>query len=743
MSVPAAASVAPAARAGQQSWLEIWTRWSLPLLCLLLILAFWPALNDQFELPKAVILHLGAGLALLALARIGGLERGLLRRPALLAAAAFGLSALLSTLAAYEPRTSLFGQYAHLQGLLTLGAEVGLLVTAACLVRSEQRLADVLSAVALGVAIASVYTVGQYFGLDPAGMAPQVEDGRRTYSTIGHPNTVGELLALTLPLTGWLALRARGLTRDLCLWTLGGQVVALALTGARSAWGIAALEVVALVGIVAIRRIGLGRLLWRPLAVALPMLAITATGLVLLAPSSAARVDAAVSQAIDRGSPLQTRQLLWQSAIALGVERPALGWGPDAFALAYPRHRSVALDAAYGNVGQDDAVHNLYLGAIVDGGLLGVAALVIWQMFSLSLLLRPALTGVADGELRPATGAALGLTFAAYFGLYVLGEHRLAVDWAPWLVSGAALGLTRRPGRLLRLPNAARWLAGGLGLLLLLEGGSLLAADLAQGVALRRAFRESFRSAVEMQEVAVTLRPFEPQYWERLAGWRLDQYFDTRNSAALDRALAAARKAVTLERSLDASSVALLARITQEWEQRAGTPTDAPVLLTRQAVALDPSNPLLHAAAAEVALRAGQPEAARADLARAEAASRSPDAFARVAALHAMLGEQVAAREALRRAAGQEWRAPLQRERYAAWGDAALATGAFDQALLAFDVALQSAPDDLSLQTRRAEALAGMNRTQEALAQARQVLDRQPGNRRAAALVERLGGTGR
>jgi predicted Zn-dependent protease len=286
-------------------------------------------------------------------------------------------------------------------------------------------------------------------------------------------------------------------------------------------------------------------------------------------------------------------------------------------------------------------------------------------------------------------------------------------------------------------------LAGGLGLLLLLEGGSLLAADLAQGVALRRAFRESFRSAVEMQEVAVTLRPFEPQYWERLAGWRLDQYFDTRNSAALDRALAAARTAVSLERSLDASSVALLARITQEWEQRAGTPTDAPVLLTRQAVALDPSNPLLHAAAAEVALRAGQTEAARADLARAEAASRSPDAFARVAALHAMLGEQVAAREALRRAAGQEWRAPLQRERYAAWGDAALATGAFDQALLAFDVALQSAPDDLSLQTRRAEALAGMNRTQEALAQARQVLDRQPGNRRAAALVERLGGTGR
>jgi tetratricopeptide (TPR) repeat protein len=243
--------------------------------------------------------------------------------------------------------------------------------------------------------------------------------------------------------------------------------------------------------------------------------------------------------------------------------------------------------------------------------------------------------------------------------------------------------------------------------------------------------------------LAVTLRPFEPHYWEHLASWRLDQYYDTRNPAVLDRALEAGRRAVSLERGLDAPSLALLARVTQEWEQRAGAATDAPILLTRQAVALDPYNPLLHAAAAEVALRAGQPEAARADLARAEAASRSPDAYARVAALHAALGEQVAAREALRRAAGQEWRAPLQRERYAAWGDAALTTGAFDQALLAFDIALQSAPDDLSLQTRRAEALAGMNRTQEALAQARQVLDRQPGNRRAAALVERLGGTGR
>jgi O-antigen ligase len=456
MSVPVAASAVSAARTSQRSWSAVWARWSLPLLCLLLILAFWPALNDQFELPKAVILHLGAGLALVVLARVGGLDRGLLRRPAFLAAAAFGGSALLSTVAAYEPRTALFGTYGHLQGLVTIGAELVLLVVTANLVRNEQRLADVLSAVVLGVAIASIYTVGQYFGLDPAGMAPQVEDGRRTFSTIGHPNTVGELLAMTMPLTGWMALRARGLPRDLCFSTLGGQVLALALTGARSAWGVAALEVVALVGILAARRIGLGWLVWRPLAVALPLLALVATGLVLLAPSSAARVDAAVSQAIDRGSPLQTRQLLWQSAIGLGLERPLLGWGPDDFTLAYPRHRSVALDAAYGNVGQDDAVHNLYLGALVDSGLLGVATLVVWQMLSLGLLFRPALTGVAAAELRPATGTALGLALTAYLGLYVLGEHRLAVDWAPWLVGGAALGLTRRPGRLLGIPNAAR-----------------------------------------------------------------------------------------------------------------------------------------------------------------------------------------------------------------------------------------------------------------------------------------------
>src|SRR3712207_7400654 len=52
--------------------------------------------------------------------------------------------------------------------------------------------------------------------------------------SLGNPNGLGEFLAMTLPLTAWLAWRGHGLRRDLPLWGLALQVVALGMTWARS-----------------------------------------------------------------------------------------------------------------------------------------------------------------------------------------------------------------------------------------------------------------------------------------------------------------------------------------------------------------------------------------------------------------------------------------------------------------------------------------------------------------------------
>jgi len=86
--------------------------------------------------------------------------------------------------------------------------------------------------------------------------------------------------------------------------------------------------------------------------------------------------------AIDRTNTVRVRVFWYQAAIELGAEKPLLGQGSDGFAREFPTIRDVEENAISGGR-TVHAVHNDYLQAWADGGLLGVAAMLFLIVMAL------------------------------------------------------------------------------------------------------------------------------------------------------------------------------------------------------------------------------------------------------------------------------------------------------------------------------------------------------------------------
>lgn len=686
---------------------------------------------------------MGLALALLALATRGRLAVGWPRSAAAAAAALFlglnGLAALVSV----EPRTALLGTYGHDQGLLTLVIEVGYFFLAAAWVRDEGSLARFSVALVATAALIGVYAIAQYHGIDPLGWVPPIGSARRTFGTVGNPNQLGELLALSLPLTGWLFGRARGYRRDLVLAAAGLQLVALVLSQARVAWFTVLLE--AMVGGVVLasarRDAGWARRVGTVVALLMPAIAVGALVLLLAVPASATIAEAVVGRVLARGETLQARQYIWRSAVAMIADRPWLGWGPDTFQLVYPAYRSPDLDALERVVGRDDAAHDVLLGVAVSAGLLGLAAYLALQLAVLRLLLLNLVRRAASGPgFRASAALPLLLIWTGYLLLFVFGQPRVLTDWLAWTVGGVAVGLfARRPERRLRLPRPAGLLSAALAGGLLLETASGLAADLAAGRARDSRQADLPAESVALLRRAVELRPFEPAYRQALGLSLAELGRRTGDATTLRASLDELSRASALSGQRDASVLALMADAVLDWEAATGATTATGQAYARRAIALDPLNPLLHASAAEVALRSGRPALARAHWEAARSRARSPDALARLGDVARLLGEVDGARAAYRDAAFRGGGLPNQAALFIAWGRAAVLAGQPDEAAEAFGRALDLVPNDAAVRLERAETLAAAGRDDEALAEVRRVLEREPANRRAADLARRLG----
>lgn len=702
--------------------------WLLPAVAVLVALAASPGFVDGFELPKLIVLELGVGIALLGLAAGACFERGAFRAPAGRAALLFLGCNGLASLGAVEPRTALLGTYGHDRGFITLLVQVACFFLAASWIRSEAALARLAGALAVAATANSLYVIAQSAGLDPLGWPAAPEDARAIYGTLGAGNQVAEFLAMTLPLSIWLVRRIGG-RRWLLLAGLGLQLVPIGLLGARAA-GVVVVLTVLIGGLVSLGlRPGAG---WRlgPAAALAPTAAVLTLFVTLLAlPPSAGLLEQGFTTLDDQGSSLKARQLLWRSALAMAADRPLLGWGPDTFHLVYPAYRSTDLDAHEAAVSRPRDAHNVLLQVAVDAGLLGVLAYAGLQVTVLRLLLGGAWGSGSAGTGSPdRRGAALALLLAwtGHLMLFIVGQPRVATDWLAWVIGGAALGLLggeprqprrggARPARL-----AALALAGGL----LVQAGSALGAEVALARSLEQAEAGRELEAGAWLGRAVSLRPFEPEYHRRLGLQLTSRAAEAEDAAGFGEAIGHFEQAAALLGGREPYVWGQLASAVFGWETVSGQSSDAPFQVLRRGIQLDPLNPLLYARGAELALDRNQPELAREYWQAARARTRSTDAFRRLGDLAELMDDLDAAREAYREAALGEWRPRARAGLFRTWGQAALATGAWDEAEQAFRAALARDPADQLSRLKLADAQASTGRSEAVRSEARRALER-------------------
>ncbi len=316
----------------------------------LLPLVLWPGLVHPFSRPKLAFMAAVVAGALLMPGSGGRVRLALaLRWCAFGWVATFVVAAVAAGVPAIDP--------------LLLGVMAPLLPLA--LLRGGASPVGMLAGMAVGASACAAVALLQWVGQDPFGWigwdAPV--DGAsvrmRVYGTLGNPNFVGALMAMSLPLTA--AVHREGSSRwhrRLAEVAVAMQALAIVATGSRGAvlgLGAAAAVYASLRWSRRVRLAVAGLIVFAALAVA----------------SSPAR-------------PLDTtvagRVHLWRIAARHAAAAPVTGQGPGAVTRQFPNWQRVAARTGVRDprfAGPTDHVHNDYLEALIERGVPGLLALIV------------------------------------------------------------------------------------------------------------------------------------------------------------------------------------------------------------------------------------------------------------------------------------------------------------------------------------------------------------------------------
>lgn len=348
-------------------------------------LLVWPGLSQPFSLPKVGWI---AVVALLLLAWPSSVRWSALPRALRWCAGLWVLSFVVSAL-----RADLPALVPLVLGLAAPGLAAGVLRTGVAPIA-------VATGMVAGATTTAAIALLQWVGVDPfalAGWHAPIDGASvrmKVYGTLGNPNFVGALMAMSLPLVAAIERCAtRPGARRLAVVALVLQALAIVATGSRGAvLGLgAAVVVYAWLRWSQRVRIAVGALL----------------------------AFCAVAVAVSPGRPLQTtaegRLHLWRIVGPQAAAAPATGQGPGSVPLRFPDWQREAArrgvrDARF--AGLTDHVHNDYLEALVERGVPGLIAtlLPIGLLAVAALRLRRPAPPLAAGAIAAvAAGAACAL----------------------------------------------------------------------------------------------------------------------------------------------------------------------------------------------------------------------------------------------------------------------------------------------------------------------------------------------
>jgi len=559
---------------------------------LLVVLFDWSGKSlNPFDLTKSLASRtlewpIAAVLAL-ALLRYGPVI--LPRTPINFAVASVLITNLLSALAGEGRYIAFFGDSGRYLGVTFLVDMAILYLGVAVSFLGLRDWTWLFASSAIAFVLSGAYAWLQFAGLDP--LAWTDSSRLRPFSTVGNPDTYGHFLSVTMCVSAAAALLYRG-HRERLVRVAAALVglAALAVTGIVATrgtlLGIAAGFLV--VPVLYLRIYGRTRAIVVRTLLGVAVAGVLVVGVVLVSPLGA-RVAITL-----QGFATRDRVLVWEAGVLAFLDRPVLGYGPDSFAIAWPRHRPEQFAQVLGQSSiSSDSAHDWIIQAAATTGLAGLAALLALVVLTTSTL-------VSVGLVRaPVLSALLIAGWAGYWAHALVSVGTVGVDWVPWVIAGGAAGLSRlrltnRPAR--RVPLVAA--LGLVALAVVASSTGLRAYEANQkGLAARHgADLGAAADAIEWGEAAVRLDQGRANYWNELGR----AYFAGRRYGEASDAFSAARVRSPWDQTFVANLGRALAQLARSGDASRGGP-GAALRTMQEAVAGDRNNPEVHAALADVA----------------------------------------------------------------------------------------------------------------------------------------------
>lgn len=319
-----------------------------------------------------------------------------------IAVAGFGAAALLVSAQAIDPASSV-------NKLVLIATAIALYFGVREVGREREELSVVLAGALIGLLLASLQGIGQHFAgtFSEQGFVSGGDVIGRVQGSFGHPNLFAGYLAVLMPVSV-AVLGSRGFApgmRWLAAAALALAIPALYWSYARGA----------LVGLIA------GALVW--LAITRPRWAVAA--ILALVIGAAALAPATLRERFDpetSGGDIALRSDIWNAAVDIYGQDPVLGVGVNNFSVAYAELPATAANASQRRLLHQDQLlvpphpQSMYLQALSEGGLVGIAALAALVVAALLAVLRAARSRESPTRALGA-GLAVGLIGMLVHGL--------------------------------------------------------------------------------------------------------------------------------------------------------------------------------------------------------------------------------------------------------------------------------------------------------------------------------------
>ncbi|MFH1218291.1 MAG: O-antigen ligase family protein [Candidatus Peregrinibacteria bacterium] len=327
-------------------------------LVLLTALVFNPFGYNIYELPKLAFLSYFTAVTLIILG-FHFLEQGKLEirynKPIYILLAIWLISLLLSATLSIAPDVSFWGSYMRLQGLYSHLIYLMFFLLFLNTLKDEKSQNIFLKILIAISSITAIYAVLQYFQIDIYSTQDKIQQEvlGRSFSTLGHPNFLGQFLIFPIWAGIYLTQKAKNYKKILPILITLLLLTALLLTQNRSSiLGVA-------IGIALFIILSLKiKTIYKVIISAIPITALTAY-IALFAPSIRS---------------ISTRLILWKGSLLASLDHPIIGSGLETFKFAYQPHASVKLFELEKLYQTADRAHNEYLDILVQQGLLGFAA---------------------------------------------------------------------------------------------------------------------------------------------------------------------------------------------------------------------------------------------------------------------------------------------------------------------------------------------------------------------------------